>query len=102
MVHEVADRHLLGQLPDPAHVIGMIMRDHQVVDLLHSCRLGRGGDALGIALVVSAPPRVHQHRFARRGYDQRGLPSFHVDRVDFQIPGRRQHCRRRHQENSRT
>ena len=83
-------------------MVGMVVGDDQIIDLLHPRRLGRRRDALGIALIVAAPPRIHHHRLARRGYDQRRLSPFHVNRVDFQIPGRRQNRRRHCQENART
>jgi len=66
-------------------VVGMIVGNHQVVDLLHTRRFGRGDDAPGIAAVEPAIP-YHQHGFAGGRNKQRGLSAFDVDEVDLEFP----------------
>ena len=90
VVHEVHDRELFGELGHSAHVVGVVVGDHQVIDLLHARGLGRRGDAIGIAVVVPRPAGIDQHGFTGGRDQQRGLASFDVDEVDFQVPGGRQ------------
>ena len=92
VVHEIPDGHLFGKLRDAAGVVGVEVGDHQVVDLPHAGRFGRGGDALGVAVVEPWPAGVHQHGFARRRHPQGRFAAFHVDAVDFQLAGRGQNA----------
>ena len=45
VVHEIADGQFLGELPDAAHVVGVVVSGDQVVDFLDARHLGGGRDA---------------------------------------------------------
>ena len=90
VIHEIANGQLGRQLQHAAHVIGMIVGDDEIIDLLHAGVLGRGGNAERIAVIEAGPAGIDQHGFARRGDEQGRLAAFHVDKIDFHVLGGRQ------------
>ena len=99
VIDEVADGQLLGELRDSADVVGVEVRDHQVIDALDARLLRCRGDPLGVAAVETAPAGVDQQRLAARRHHQSGLPALHVDEVNFEILGGGQQTRRGEQQN---
>ena len=79
MIDERADRNLLCELDDAAIVIGMEVRDQEIVDLLEPGFPDRSHDAVRVARVIAGVARVDQQRFAGRRRDQRRLTTFDVD-----------------------
>ena len=101
MVVEVADRHQVGQLLDAAVMIGVPVRDDEMIDRLEARCGGSLVDALGVA--VAGIAAVDQHRLALRRDEQRVSAALDIDEDDVQAafllgPARGQ---RRRQEASR-
>ena len=89
-----ADRKKLRQLGDAAVVVGMKVRDQQIVNPRDSGVTGGGGDpqcvsrvARGAGFRLKCPatrkPRINEQRLAGRRHDQGGLTTFDIDEVDF-------------------
>ena len=64
-------------------MIGVIVRDNQVVDCLHPSAFRRLRDAIGIAAAEAGPSGVYHRLFGWRD-DQGRLPALGVDEVDFE------------------
>jgi hypothetical protein len=96
VVHEGSDLHPLRQLCYPAHVVAMVVRDKEEVDLRNSSISGGRSDAICIARVESGPTCVDQERFSGWRDQQGCLPSLDIHKVDLQS-GRRRFRHRRHQ-----
>ena len=90
VIEKGANGQLGGKLRHAPDVISMVVRDHQVIDLLHARRFSRGDNAIGVTVVEVAVARIHQHGFARWRNVQGGLAPFHIDGVDPEVVGRRQ------------
>ena len=85
VVKKLAHRNAPDQLRRAAHMVHMIVRNQQVIDA-RDARVFHGRlNAVCVAAVFSRPARVHQERISGRGNQQRGLPAFHVDRVNEQL-----------------
>jgi hypothetical protein len=84
VIHEVAYGQLGRQLGNAAHVVIVIVRHHQVVDLLYPGLLGHRGNAVGIPHIHARPAGIHQQRLLRRSDDQGRLPALHVHKIDFE------------------
>ena len=87
-------RHHLRERSKPAHMIGVVVTDHQVVNLLQAGLLRGRMDSFGVP-VIDLETGVNQHRFPRRRHDQRGCSAFDVYPIDVQISGLRLEHRRR-------
>ena len=95
VIIEALNRHSLRELGKPADVIAVIVRQHEVVDLLHACIFEREHDAIGIA--SSRITDVDEQRLTRRSHEQGCLAALGIDVIDLQRFGRRlRGCRKRH------
>jgi hypothetical protein len=66
-------------------MIAVIVRDDQMVDLLHPCNFRHGFDnSVGIAPTRIA--RIDQHRLTRRRNQQRRRSPFNVDPIKIEPP----------------
>ncbi len=93
VIVEPLDRHPLRELGKPADVIAVIVRQHEVIDLLHARVFERQHDAIGIA--PSRIADVDEQRLTGRSHEQRCLAAFRVDVIDLQrFRGRLRRCRR--------
>ena len=88
VVDERTYRHARRQRRHAADVIGVVVRDHQIVDAREAGLLHGGGDAVGVAIVEADEAGVDQHRLAAWRHQQRRLPAFDVDEMDFERFGR--------------
>ena len=68
-----------------ADVIGVEVRGQQDVDFFQARLLGRGKNALGIAIVGRTIRGIDEHRLAARRDDESGGAALGVDPVNFQI-----------------
>ena len=59
MIDERAHGQLAHELRSAAHMIAVIMRDDQVIDLLHAGAFGGRGDPRSIAHVEPRPAGIH-------------------------------------------
>ncbi len=84
------DRHFSGKLLHAAHVIGVEVGDHEVIDLLYARRFRGRRDTVGVAMIKARPSGIHQHGFAAGRDEQGSLPTFHINRKNFQALGGRQ------------
>ncbi len=84
VVQKVVDGNACCKLRNAAHVIGMEVRDKQIIDAMDARQLCRPHNALRVAGVKIRPSGVHQQRLARRRDDQRGLPALDIDEIDFE------------------
>ena len=75
----------LRELLQPADVIDVVVREHQIVDLLQPGVGDDRHDPIGVA--VAGIPGVDQQRLPRRRHEQRRLPAFGVDDVDVERLG---------------
>jgi hypothetical protein len=78
-------------------VVAVVVREKQVIDLLHARELEHAEDAAEVAFTRVA--RVNQQRLARRRDIKRRLAALRIDEIDVErlcIRGRlrRQECRR--------
>ena len=98
MIDELANRDVRGELGQPAEVVGVPMRDDQMVDLLKAGVLDGIPDAAGIASGGRAGVAgIDQQRFTRGGNKKRGIASLDVDHRDAErFRARRR--RKRHKE----
>ncbi len=96
VIQELPNLDALDQIRRPAHMIDMEVCNEHMVDLHDARILHRRLDSVGITAIVARPTRVHQQRCLRRRHQQRGLPTFHVNRVDDQMTGRRLRVARGH------
>src|ERR1700678_3979599 len=85
MVDEIPDRQTRGERWYAAHMIGVIVGDDQIVDLRDARSLRHGGDPIGVPAIEARKARIDQNTLAGRGYEQGGLPSFHVDKISGQV-----------------
>ena len=92
--NHVAELHSRRQLLHAADVIGVVVRDDEIVDRADAGFLDGGGNTLGVAQVVCRPAGVDQQRLPRRRDDERRLSAFDVDEIQPQClrgaDGRRQ------------
>ena len=111
MVNKSANRHQLRQFHRAADVVGVKVRDEQIVDLTDTGVTGGGGDPSRIASVAgiaglrlkcsaAGKPRVDEQGLPGWRHEQRGLTPFDVDEVDIERvwerpPGSRQSPARR-------
>ena len=87
VVHDVFHRNAGNQQRHVAHVIDVVVGDHQVIDLFESGRLHRLGDPVRIAAVLARPAYVEQQGFPGGRDHQDGFSALHVDCVDVQGRG---------------
>src|SRR5204863_9007063 len=83
MIHKRHNLHAIGELCHAAHMIAVIMRDQDIINLLDLRRLCSAHNPLRISPVDVRPSRIDQHRFARWAYNQRRLPSLDVNEIDL-------------------
>ena len=85
VVEEFANGNAGNELGHAAYVVGMVVRDQQVIDARNAgvfhCRL----DAIGVAATLVRPAGIHEHRLTGWGYEQSGLAAFDVNRIDEQV-----------------
>ena len=95
MIDERPDRNLTREIHDAAVVVGMEMRDEQVVDP-RDARVASGGeDARGIPAVEPGVAGIDEQRIPRRRDEKRRLPALHIDEVDVErVPRHHQRSRR--------
>ena len=67
-----------------ADVIGVVVRDHEIVDAREAGLSNNGRNTVGVAAVEAHVAGVHQQRFAGGRHDQRGLTAFDVDDMDVE------------------
>ena len=84
MIDESTYLDLFEKLRYASDMIGVIVRDHHVINFRHVCTFRRGRDSTCIPIVKSWPPGVNQHGCARRRHDQSRLPALDVYEVDLQ------------------
>ena len=77
-----------------ADVIGVEVRGEQDIDFFQAGLLGRGEDALGIAIVGRAIRGIDEHRLAAGRDDESGGAALGVDPVNFQIARCGKQCAR--------
>ena len=74
------------------------MRDQKIVDAGDARRARGGQDPIGVASNDVRPTGpacpwavsgIDEERLASRGHDKSGLPSFHIDEEDLEVPGGR-------------
>jgi hypothetical protein len=82
VIVEMRDGELPGEFEQRTHVVAVVVRGPQVIDL---------GDASGSERIRDAPEGtvagvagIHQQRLAGRTDEERRLPAFRVDVVDRQ------------------
>src|SRR5438034_6211432 len=83
MIHKRHNLHALGEWCHAAHMIAVIMRDQDIINLLDLRRLCSARDPLRISPVEVRPSCIDQHRFVRWAYNQRRLPSLDVNEIDL-------------------
>ncbi len=88
VIDERLHRHARDELGHAAHVVPVIVRHDEVVDLRQARALDRGRNAIGVAAVEAGPSGVDEHRLAGGRHDQRRLSAFDVDDVDVERIGR--------------
>jgi hypothetical protein len=71
-------------------MIAVIMRQHEVIDLLHARVFERQHDTVGVA--SSGVADIHEQRFTGRRHEQRRLAAFRVDVINLQRLWRRLCC----------
>jgi hypothetical protein len=69
-------------------MVGVVVRDHDVVDPFQAGLLSCVNDPVGIAEIVTGPSGVDQQRLAGGRHNQSRLPSFDVDEIDLKALGR--------------
>ena len=74
--------HLLGDVDQAAIVIAVVVRQPEVVDLLHARELQHLENPIQVALAGVAG--VHEQRLPGGRYEQRGLAAFGVDVIDVE------------------
>ena len=84
VIHERANRQSRRERRHAADMIGVVMRDDEVVDARDACLLRRRRDAVGVTAAESREAGVDEHRLAGRRHEQRGLSPFDVDEIDAQ------------------
>ena len=84
MIVEVCDRELLRELEQRAHIIAVVVRRPQVVDLRDASGPERIGDAPEITFAGVAG--IDQQRLAGRADEERRLPTLGIDVMDRQRP----------------
>ena len=72
---------LMQQIRHAAHMIVMKMGDHQGIDLLDACVLGRRRDPHGIASAKAGISGIDQQGLPGRWHHQRRLPALGVNEV---------------------
>ncbi len=87
MIDERADLHQIGELPHPADVVAVVVRDQQIVDLFDAGGLGGALDAVGIAALETSPACVDEQGLARWADNQRGLAAFDINEENLERPG---------------
>ena len=60
MVDEGSDLHSIGKLRDSAYVIGVVVRNDDIVDLPQSSQLHRGFDAARISALKTRPACIDE------------------------------------------
>ena len=84
VVEKVANRKPVRQLGGIAHVIAVIVRDNDVVQLLYAGFLDRSGYAVRLNVSIPSRARIHQQCFSAGGHKEGGLPALRIDEVDVQ------------------
>jgi len=84
VVDEMVDGNLLYELRHAADVIGMVVGDENVVDLLDASEFGGFVDADGVTVGVVAPAGVDEERLLFRRDEESGLATFDVDEEDLE------------------
>ena len=84
VIEERADLDPARELRNSSRVIGVIVRDDDVVNVVDAGRFRGEHDAVRVSPVEIVPARVNQQRFTLRIDDQRGLPAFHVNEIYLQ------------------
>ena len=89
MIDKSPHRNHPHQLRQPAHVVGMVVRHHQVVDLRHPRQLAHRPNPPRVSGRRRASgiwrSRVHQQALARGHHKQRRLPALHIHKVNLQF-----------------
>jgi hypothetical protein len=85
VVNESTDLYVFDEIRYAAYVIGVVMRDQDVVDLrdariFHCCL-----DAIDVAAIVAGPAGIDEQRSTRRSHKQGGLAAFNVNRIDEKV-----------------
>ena len=83
VVDEGTDRNFLSELRNSTDVVGVIVRDQDVVDLLNLCALGDSSDSTGIAEAVVSPSGVDEERLSVGRNEQGSLAALHVHKEDL-------------------
>ncbi len=81
VVHEGYRRHLGEQGRRVVHVVQIVVRGDQDVELLHVGGLGRFDDAVCVAVVIAGEASVEQHGLAGRRDDEQRLAALGVDNI---------------------
>jgi hypothetical protein len=92
MVHEGANGHQLRQFHDSADMVGMEVRDEQIVDVRDTSVTRGGSDppritsvaritGLRLHCAAARKSRIDEQRLPRRRHNQRGLTTFDIDEV---------------------
>src|SRR5438094_2546901 len=84
-VEAAADRHGLRERDETACVVGVIVTENEIVDLLEARLLYGCSDPLRVA-AVHFPAGIVEKRLARRRHDKRRRPAFDVNPVELEIP----------------
>ncbi len=85
VIQEMLDGDQLGECRRAADMIAVVMRDHQVVDLLEPGFLGCAKDSLGVAVIRSGIAGVDQQRLPFGSDDESGAAAFNVHPIDVEI-----------------
>jgi len=84
VIVERAERQQLRERRQSTHVIAVPMTDHDVIDPRQAHRFRRGGDALGVAVVVAGKAGVEQQRLSVRRDEERRGASLDIDPRNLQ------------------
>ena len=71
VIEERANRNSCGKLRNATRMIGMIMRDEDIIDLVQAGSFRRCDDAIRVETVATRPARVDEQRLPGRCHEER-------------------------------
>jgi len=86
---------------DASHMVHVVMRHNQVVNLFDARQSGGGDNARRITALSIRQTGVHEHRLSRRRDEKRGLPALDIDEIHLQSFGSARRAEEKDEEQSR-